>query len=304
MKKRAKQRAARNGKKAARNGKAPGLAELFARAAAAPPAGPAAPGDDARRAAVLAGVASGAIFTAGADELRRLGAAIASGELDDLTVPDEVRQKIVAGLGERLKNGSAGERTAAAAVLQEVLRRPGAKVSGPETAPSETAGDGAERSAKGGHDRAGRFQRGNKCSLGNPFARRMALFRSALLRDLDGPKLEALGAKLYSMALAGDVGAAELLLKYACGKPAPVVNPDTLDADEYAVLSAGPSLARLWLGVHEAVDPRLACSIWRKLSASSADAATTQLVNAIEAEPERFVRDLDRARARAAAAGR
>jgi hypothetical protein len=132
----------------------------------------------------------------------------------------------------------------------------------------------------------------------------MAALRAALLKNLDDGKLATLGDALYAAALSGDWTAAELLLKYALGKPREAVDPDTLDAHEFAVLSAGPSLARLWFAANEVVDPQLACSIRRKLSAADADAATTQLVGAVEAEPQRFSKDLDRVRARAAAAGR
>jgi hypothetical protein len=312
-------RAARNGRKKRANGRAPDdLAELFAGLYADPdPAD--APGDGSGKAEVLAEVADNSIFEAGAGGLKRLAEAIGRGWLDDpAEVTDATRRQIIDHVGRRLESGTPAEKVAAAAAFDAIVSRPGAR---PEPAAACAAGSlgrgppGAEPSASGaggaepapggggpagpsatasngGRTRRGTFARGNKCAKGNPFARKMALFRSSLLRGLDEGKLEALGDKLYSLALAGDVTAAELLLKYAVGKPTPAVNPDRLDSDEFAVLTSGPTLSALWHAAHEVADPAFAVEIWKRLSASGPDAATTQLVNAVEAEPGRFAKDL------------
>jgi hypothetical protein len=119
----------------------------------------------------------------------------------------------------------------------------------------------------------------------------MASLRSALLRNLDEGKLAGLADVLYAAAVAGDWTAAELLLRYAVGKPAAAVNPDAVDLDEFKLL-AGPSFTALWLACHEAVTPANAVELFKRLSAADADAASARLVDAVEAEPERFSRDL------------
>jgi hypothetical protein len=294
-------------KKRTNNGKAPDdLAALFAAINGAPAPDGAAPGDETGKAEVLAALADGSIFNAGADNLKRLAEAIRLGWLDEADVTDELRQKVVTHLGGRLRGGDPAERAAAAAALREVLKRPGAAVTPGGGAPSETAADGAaaappetgpdggaaQASGKGGRSASGRFAKGNKCSKGNPFARKMALFRSGLLKSLDEGKLEALGERLYAAAAGGDWVAAELLLKYAVGRPAPAVDPDALDLMEWRLLRDGPGLAAVWHAAHEGADPGFACAVWRRRSAASADALLDQLAAAANSVPERFVADL------------
>jgi hypothetical protein len=316
MKNSTKKRAARNGKAGADD-----IEEMF-RAINTPRPDPAdADGGAAGKAAVLAALADGSLLAPGADGLNRLGDAIRRGYLDDASeVSDATRRQIIDHVAARVRAGGVAEKIAAAAVWDSIMNRPGARAVPPGAEPSASGAGGAEPAPggggpapldsesdgapPGGRDRRGQFARGNKLGRGNPVCRRMAQLRVALCRDLDEGKMEALGGKLYSLALAGDLEAAKLVLAYACGKPQRTPDPDRLDAHEYAVLSGGPSLTQLWFGANETIDAGLACSIWRKLSASDPDAATTQLLNAVEAEPQRFAKDLDRVRARAAAAGR
>jgi hypothetical protein len=299
-------------KKRSNNGKAPDdLAALFAALKTAPAASASAAADEAGRAAVLAGLSDGSLFAPGVENLNRLGQAIASGWLDDADlVSDATRRQVIDFVAERLRDGGVAEKIAAAGAWDAIMSRPGVRArpeaaGGPAPLHSEDNGDapGADPRPPGGRTKRGRFAAGNHCARGNPAHRKAAALRAALGRELGEAEMQALGKKLYEQALAGDTTAARLLLEYVVGRPRLAPDADLLDAHEFAVLSAGPSLARLWLGVHEAVDPQFACSIWRKLSASDPDAATTQLVNAVEAEPQRFARDLDRVRARAAAAG-
>src|SRR5262245_55795769 len=84
-----------------------------------------------------------------------------------------------------------------------------------------------------GRDAGGRFARGNRGGPGHPHARRVAALRSALLEALTPERLRALAERLYDRALGGDTAAAKLLLAYALGRPAPPVDPDRLDLDEW-----------------------------------------------------------------------
>jgi hypothetical protein len=99
--------------------------------------------------------------------------------------------------------------------------------------PSETGSNG--------HGADGRFIPGNKCSKGNPFARRMAALRSAALEELTADDVRALVRRLHTRALSGDVPAATLLLRYAFGRPPEAIDPDTLDLDEWKKLAAMPA---------------------------------------------------------------
>jgi hypothetical protein len=84
----------------------------------------------------------------------------------------------------------------------------------------------------GGRDANGRFTAGNHGGPGNPFARRIAEFRRAIVDAATPEKIVAVVAKLEEKALAGDVAAAKLYLSYAVGKPGPAPDPDRLGVDE------------------------------------------------------------------------
>jgi hypothetical protein len=331
MKSAKRKRPARSGGKAGRNGRAAAdaeLARLFEGIAgpAAPAPEPDAPADEAGKAAALAALADGSLLAPGAGNLERLGRAVSAGWLDDAgLVSDSMRRKIIDHAAARLREGGPAEKIAAAGVWDAIIARPNVRAvppgAAPSTsgvgdaepvpggggpAPSDSESDGAAPGGPppGGRTKDGKFCRGNKISLGNAGARRQSALRGALLKTLDDDKLQALGESLYRRAIDGDIEAVKVLLGYALGKPGPAPDPDRLDAHEYAVLTGGPSLTQLWFGANETVDAGLAAAIWRKLSASDPDAATTQLLNAVESEPGRFAKDLDRVRARAAAAGR
>src|SRR3954466_6916760 len=66
---------------------------------------------------------------------------------------------------------------------------------------------------------AGRFGAGNRFGGGNPNARRMFDLRKALLDSAKPEDVQAVGAKLAELAMAGDVQAAKLWLEYTVGKP-------------------------------------------------------------------------------------
>jgi hypothetical protein len=148
-------------------------------------------------------------------------------------------------------------------------------------APSQTAADG-------GRGPSGRFLEGNKFSKGNPFSRKLALFRAAFLAGLDAAKLERLGNRLYELAVSGDVSACELLLKYALGKPREAVDPDGLDHDEFRQLIAGPSLAQAFYAWSQTCDPGLAAAVWRALAAGDVDALREQVDRDCRTAPQTF----------------
>jgi hypothetical protein len=100
-------------------------------------------------------------------------------------------------------------------------------------APLDTVSDGAAAGGSNGHDSSGRFTKGNKCAAGNPFARRLARLRSLLLDAVSDDDLRAVARKLVEQARDGDTAAAKLLLAYVLGRPAAVVDPDTLDREEW-----------------------------------------------------------------------
>ena len=78
----------------------------------------------------------------------------------------------------------------------------------------------------------GQFAEGNKCGTGNPYARRVARLRSALLDAVGENGLADIVQGMVTAAKGGDVAAAKLLLSYLLGKPADSVEPDYVEIHE------------------------------------------------------------------------
>jgi hypothetical protein len=83
-----------------------------------------------------------------------------------------------------------------------------------------------------GRESDGRFAKGNKFGPGNPFARKVAAFRAALMEAVTEQDIKDIAAKLRDDAKAGDKAAVKLLFQYVIGKPQPAVDPDSLDVQE------------------------------------------------------------------------
>jgi hypothetical protein len=84
-----------------------------------------------------------------------------------------------------------------------------------------------------GRDVHGRFTTGNLGGPGNPFARKCAALRKALLDAVSEDDIMDTVRVLVLMAKTGDKAAVKLLWQYAIGKPAPVKDPDRMDIEEW-----------------------------------------------------------------------
>jgi hypothetical protein len=91
-----------------------------------------------------------------------------------------------------------------------------------------------------GRDAAGKFTPGNAGGPGNPFARRVAALRSAMVRAISEEDVAAIIVKLMEQARAGDPASAKVLFQYVIGKATPAPNPDRMDRDEYEVAREAP----------------------------------------------------------------
>src|SRR4051794_21763798 len=98
-----------------------------------------------------------------------------------------------------------------------------AEPKGRSLVPSATVSDGAKGTTPApkadvkadGRTAAGTFAKGNKCGLGNPFARRLGSLRKAFLDSVGDEDVSAVAHALRDRAIAGDVAAAQLFLAYA-----------------------------------------------------------------------------------------
>jgi hypothetical protein len=84
-----------------------------------------------------------------------------------------------------------------------------------------------------GRDANGRFAKGNKGGTGNPFARKVAELRAALVNFVTEDDMKHLCFVLKMRAEGGDMVAMKLLFQYVLGKPTETVDPDRLDVDEW-----------------------------------------------------------------------
>jgi hypothetical protein len=117
------------------------------------------------------------------------------------------------------------------------------------TAPSHPTGDNDGREASGrfaqGNRLGKRFEAGNRQGRGNPFYRKQAALRQALLDEVGEDGLRELVRKLREQALAGDVATARTLLAYAVGKPGAAADPDAVDENEWQKLRRLPCTTEL-----------------------------------------------------------
>src|SRR5690242_10359886 len=75
-------------------------------------------------------------------------------------------------------------------------------------------------------DDRGRFARGNHGGPGNPFGRRVADMRKAMLAAVSLQDVADVFQELLAKAKTGDVQAMKLFLAYTVGKPEKVHDPD------------------------------------------------------------------------------
>src|SRR5262245_20258454 len=81
-------------------------------------------------------------------------------------------------------------------------------------------------------DANGRFVKGNPGGPGNPFARKVAALRKALIHFVTVDDMKHVAFILKEKAMGGDLVAIKLLFQYVLGKPAETIDPDRLDIEE------------------------------------------------------------------------
>ena len=77
----------------------------------------------------------------------------------------------------------------------------------------------------------GTFAAGNAGGPGNPYNRRVAALRSALLAAVSEEDLREIVVTLVQGAKRGDMAALKLLLAYTIGRPTDAPNPDRVDLE-------------------------------------------------------------------------
>jgi hypothetical protein len=135
--------------------------------------------------------------------------------------------------------------------------------------------------AASGREANGRFARGNPGGPGNPFARRTAAARKAFCEAVSHEDLVAIARSMTEKARGGDVAAAKLVLCYVVGKPADVIEPDTLDLREFQQYEEEVRHYGSLPSVAATPDLGLACTIARTSRPGIAETAARDLGKAL-----------------------
>ncbi len=98
-----------------------------------------------------------------------------------------------------------------------------------------------------GRDALGRFAAKNTLGRGNPMAARVHEYRQGLMDAVSVEDLQRIIQSMVSLAIAGDVVAARLVLDRTCGRVASVDDHDD-NADPAAVLAEFRRTLRLVVG--------------------------------------------------------
>jgi hypothetical protein len=89
----------------------------------------------------------------------------------------------------------------------------------------------------------GRFAKGNRFGPGNPFYRKQAEFRRAVLELFTPEDVMSLLRVMLALGRNGDVAAAKVFLEYVVGKPHKAPDPDRADHHEWQLSAEAPRLA-------------------------------------------------------------
>jgi hypothetical protein len=77
-----------------------------------------------------------------------------------------------------------------------------------------------------GRDAGGRFAEGNPGGPGNPYPRRVAALRRALLDSVTEDDIKAIAKAVIEEAKDGNIAAAKIIFQYTLGKPDLAINMD------------------------------------------------------------------------------
>src|SRR5262245_47490500 len=103
----------------------------------------------------------------------------------------------------------------------------------------------AKQTSDAGRDSKGRFSEGNPGGPGNPFNRRLARMRQAMIEAVSDEDLRAIIRQFGARARIGDRAAATFVFNYTVRKPVAPVNPDRVDIDEWQLNRERPQAEEL-----------------------------------------------------------
>jgi hypothetical protein len=93
-----------------------------------------------------------------------------------------------------------------------------------------------------GREANGRIAPGNPGGPGNPFARKVAALRNAIVEAITEEDIKEIVAVLKQKAKEGSTAAIKLIFQYAIGKPCAENDPDRVDLDGWQLLQEAAQL--------------------------------------------------------------
>ena len=111
-------------------------------------------------------------------------------------------------------------------------------------------------------DEAGKFLKGCKGGPGNPYNRRVALYKRLLIEAVTEEDIIVIGKKLAALAREGNVAAARVLFAYVMPKD---VAPDRLDVDEWKGYKAEQPMMDEMMPILKGMEPSLPLAIVREM---------------------------------------
>ncbi|MFO0865380.1 MAG: hypothetical protein U0744_12145 [Gemmataceae bacterium] len=132
----------------------------------------------------------------------------------------------------------------------------------------------------------GTFRNGNRGGPGNPYARRVAKLRQAVMEECTEDDLREVTRSMINLAKRGDKAAAKLVYQYALGKPDKQIDPDRIDEHELSVMKGVAVPPALLDAILSAVPAdtvnRLAQNMWPALMQVLAKQLDEQIVETQE----------------------
>src|SRR3954451_8991022 len=107
------------------------------------------------------------------------------------------------------------------------------------------------------HDSNGQFARRKPGGPGNPYARKVAALRQALIDSITAADIAEVGQAMLKQARKGNVPAARLVYSYTLGKPTHGVDPDRLNVDEWQQLRDEAAMTQEMPALIQSVPPEL-----------------------------------------------
>jgi hypothetical protein len=150
-----------------------------------------------------------------------------------------------------------------------------------------------------GRQANGQFAKGNQFGPGNPFARKCAAFRAALMETVTEQDIKDIAIQLRDDAKAGDKAAIKLLFQYVIGKPQPAVDPDTLDVQEMPGYMAAAFPSEVLEQMQQALPLSMILQLWPFFLFAQEQANTEQAAQAMDKHDEKLRRRAERAQRKA-----